>query len=100
GLTVFSSCVEPTDTQCYRQASTKRGVGNRDNHDRSMTAKWDIAFLLARRLGLGLLTLFIVSIVIFAAVEMLPGNFAQLILGQSATPDAVAAIEHQLGLDQ
>lgn len=56
--------------------------------------------MLIRRLGLGLLTLFIVSIVIFAAVEMLPGNFAQLILGQSATPDAVAAIEHQLGLDQ
>lgn len=65
-----------------------------------MSANWDIPLLVLRRLGLGLLTLFIVSLVIFAAVELLPGNFAQLILGQSATPDAVAAIERQLGLDQ
>src|SRR5690625_7666 len=65
-----------------------------------MAAKSDILSLLGRRLAIGLLTLFIVSLVIFAAVEMLPGNFAQLILGQSATPEAVAAIERRLGLDQ
>ncbi|HET7409393.1 MAG TPA: ABC transporter permease [Paracoccaceae bacterium] len=65
-----------------------------------MAAKSDILILLAKRLGLGLLTLLVVSLVIFAAVEMLPGNFAQLILGQSATPEAVAAIERELGLNQ
>nr|WP_245216437.1 ABC transporter permease [Sagittula salina] len=53
-----------------------------------------------QRLALGLLTLFIVSIVIFTAVNMLPGDFAQAILGQSATPEAVAAIRRDLGLDQ
>lgn len=66
----------------------------------NMAARSDILPLLARRLAIGVLTLFIVSLVIFAAVEMLPGNFAQLILGQSATPEAVAAIERRLGLDQ
>ena len=53
-----------------------------------------------QRLGLGLLTLFIVSIVIFSALEMLPGGFAQAILGQSATPETVAAFNKELGLDR
>lgn len=47
-----------------------------------------------------MLTLFIVSIIIFTAVNMLPGDFAQAILGQSATDEAVAAIRRDLGLDQ
>jgi len=53
-----------------------------------------------QRLFLGLLTLFVVSIVIFTAVNMLPGDFAQAILGQGATPEAVASIRRDLGLDQ
>ena len=53
-----------------------------------------------QRLGLGLLTLFIVSIVIFSALAMLPGGFAQAILGQSATPETVAAFNHEIGLDR
>lgn len=52
------------------------------------------------RLGLGLATLFMVSIIIFSAIEMLPGDFGQAILGQSATPETVAAFRLQLGLDQ
>ncbi len=56
--------------------------------------------IIAQRLALGLLTLFIVSIVIFAAVNLLPGDFAQAILGQGATPEAVEAIRTDLGLDQ
>ncbi|MFD1344003.1 ABC transporter permease [Litorisediminicola beolgyonensis] len=53
-----------------------------------------------KRLLLGLLTLFVVSIIIFAAVNMLPGDFAEAVLGQGATPEAVAAIRRDLGLDQ
>jgi peptide/nickel transport system permease protein len=53
-----------------------------------------------QRLGLGLITLFVVSIVIFSAVTMLPGDFATAILGQAATPETVAAFRHQVGLDQ
>jgi peptide/nickel transport system permease protein len=53
-----------------------------------------------QRLGLGLVTLFVVSIVIFAAIEMLPGDFAKAILGQAATPETVAAFQKEIGLDK
>lgn len=56
--------------------------------------------IIIQRLALGLVTLLVVSIVIFVAVNLLPGDFAELILGQSATPDAVASIRRDLGLDQ
>ncbi len=56
--------------------------------------------IILQRLGLGLLTLFVVSVVIFAAVNMLPGDFAEAILGQGATPEAVAAIREDLGLNK
>lgn len=52
-----------------------------------------------QRLGLGVITLFVVSIVIFSAVTMLPGDFATAILGQSATPETVAAFRRSVGLD-
>ena len=55
--------------------------------------------LLAQRLALGLLSLFAVSVIIFLAVGMLPGDIAQAMLGQSATPETVAAFRAQLGLD-
>jgi len=53
-----------------------------------------------QRLGLGLVTLFVVSIVIFSAIELLPGDFARSILGQAATPETVAAFQKQIGLDE
>jgi peptide/nickel transport system permease protein len=53
-----------------------------------------------QRLALGVLTLFIVSIVIFLSLELLPGGFAQAILGQSATPETVAAFNKEIGLDR
>ena len=53
-----------------------------------------------QRLGLGLLTLFIVSIVIFLSLELLPGGFAEAILGQGATPETVAAFNREIGLDR
>jgi peptide/nickel transport system permease protein len=51
-------------------------------------------------LGLGLLTLFVVSIIIFSSIEMLPGDFTQAVLGQAATEETVAAFRRELGLDQ
>lgn len=53
-----------------------------------------------KRLGLGLVTLFIVSIIIFASLQFLPGDFAEAVLGQAATKDTVAAFRRELGLDQ
>ena len=52
------------------------------------------------RLGLGLVTLFVVSVIIFSAIEMLPGDFGQAVLGQSATQETIAAFRRELGLDQ
>jgi peptide/nickel transport system permease protein len=53
-----------------------------------------------QRLALGLLTLFVVSALISASVELLPGDFAKAILGQAATPETVKAFEKQVGLDR
>jgi len=55
--------------------------------------------MVAQRLALGFLTLFVVSLIIFLGVELLPGDLAQAILGQSATPETVAAFRKELKLD-
>lgn len=60
----------------------------------------DLLRLVAKRLGLGLVTLLVVSVLIFFAVELLPGDTAEAILGQGATPETVARLREQLGLDQ
>jgi peptide/nickel transport system permease protein len=53
-----------------------------------------------KRLALGMVTLLIVSAIIFSSVSMLPGDFGQAVLGQAATEDTVAAFRRELGLDQ
>lgn len=55
--------------------------------------------MIAQRLALGVGTLFVVSLIIFMSVQLLPGDLAQAILGQSATPETVAAFRHELKLD-
>lgn len=52
------------------------------------------------RIALGVATLFVVSLVIFSAIELLPGDFSQVILGQAGTKANMAAIAKELGLDQ
>ena len=56
--------------------------------------------LVMGRLLLGLLTVLVISAIIFSGVSMLPGDLAQQMLGQSATPESVAAYRSQLGLDK
>ena len=56
--------------------------------------------LVAQRIALGLLLLFAVSLLIFAGTEALPGDVAQAILGQSATPQALENLRETLGLNQ
>lgn len=56
--------------------------------------------LIVKRIGLGLLSLVAVSLIIFFAVELLPGDLAEAILGQNATPETVAAMRQDLGLDR
>lgn len=55
--------------------------------------------LLAQRVGLALLSLLAVSVVVFAVTAVLPGDAAQEQLGQEATPEALAALRAQMGLD-
>ncbi len=55
--------------------------------------------LIVPRLGFALITLLAVSMIIFWAVEWLPGDTATLILGQDATPERVAVLRQQLHLD-
>ncbi|MEU6138807.1 ABC transporter permease [Streptomyces sp. NPDC047081] len=54
----------------------------------------------ARRLAAALGTLLLSSVLVFLALQALPGDVATQILGKDATPDAVAALRKQLGLDQ
>ena len=54
---------------------------------------------LGQRIALFLATLLIASLVVFAVMQILPGNAAETILGPTATPEAVAALSHKLGLD-
>lgn len=60
----------------------------------------NIVTMVGKRLLLGLLTLFIVSLFIFLVVELLPGDVAQEVLGQSATPETIEVFRRSLGLDQ
>jgi peptide/nickel transport system permease protein len=60
----------------------------------------DVFGIVLKRLGLGLFTLFVISILIFGAVELLPGDIAQAVLGQGATEDNLAALRTELGLDR
>lgn len=59
-----------------------------------------ILTLVAQRLALGLLILFIVSIIIMFVVELLPGDTCQALLGQAATQETVAACREELGLNR
>ena len=55
--------------------------------------------LIVQRVALGIVLLFAVSLLIFVGTEILPGDVAQSILGQTATPQALAALREELGLN-
>ena len=62
--------------------------------------RFPLLALIIERFVLSLVLLFAVSILIFGGLEALPGDFATTYLGQSATPQAVANIRQDLGLDR
>ena len=53
-----------------------------------------------RRLGIGLVTLWVVSLIMFAGTEILPGDVAEIMLGMEATPESLAALRSELGLNR
>ena len=67
----------------------------------SLGASWvAMGFFLLKRLLSFFATLAVASALIFAVLELLPGNAAEVILGETATPEAVAALQVRLGLDR
>lgn len=54
----------------------------------------------AHRLALGLVSLVLLSMMIYAAAQVLPGNPGRLVLGREATPNAVKEFNHRLGVDR
>ncbi|NNH66029.1 ABC transporter permease [Rhizobium laguerreae] len=62
--------------------------------------RFPLLALILERFVLSLVLLFAVSILIFGGLEALPGDFATTYLGQSATPQAVANIREDLGLNR
>ena len=59
-----------------------------------------VILLLAKRLAISALLLLAVSALIFSGTEILPGDVAQSVLGQSATPEALANLRRDMGLDE
>jgi len=57
-----------------------------------------VPLFIFRRLLSFVLTLLATSVVVFAVLELLPGNAAQVILGETATPESIAAME-EVGLE-
>lgn len=53
-----------------------------------------------KRLGLALITLVLLSMMVFAAAQLLPGNIASAILGRNASQEAIDELNHQLGTDR
>jgi peptide/nickel transport system permease protein len=58
-----------------------------------------LGFLL-KRLALAIVTLLLVSVLVFALAQLLPGNIGRNVLGGFATPQSVAALNHELGVDR
>ena len=56
--------------------------------------------LVLKRLASGLVTLFIVTLIVFGGTELLPTDVAEAILGQHATPETVAALREKLNLNR
>jgi peptide/nickel transport system permease protein len=58
-----------------------------------------VLLLISKRFAASLLTIFVISLIIFIGVELLPGDVAETVLGQSATPETVEAFRKELKLD-
>jgi peptide/nickel transport system permease protein len=59
-----------------------------------------IGAMIVRRVLAGIVTLFVASMLIFGAVNVLPGDAASIVLGRSATPETLAKVRANLGLDK
>jgi len=56
--------------------------------------------MILRRIGIGVVLIWVVSVMIFILTQVLPGDAAQIRLGQNVTPETLAALRKELGLDR
>ncbi len=84
--------------RCF--ASSVDGVGYLELSGRGTILRTYVLGLIANRLGSSALTLLIVSFAVFFATAMLPGDTATILLGQAATPEAVAGLRAAMHLDE
>lgn len=80
-----------------RNSGSHRGISGRTH---GWQQNHPVSSMAARRTAVGLVTLFVVSILVFLATEVLPGNAAYAVLGHTATPRSVRALEVRLHLDR
>jgi len=59
-----------------------------------------VSVFLLKRFATFVATLLVASVLVFAVLDLLPGNVAQVILGDTATPESIATLEKKLGLDR
>jgi peptide/nickel transport system permease protein len=59
-----------------------------------------VGIYILKRIGLALITLWLLSVIVFFACHVLPGDPGRAVLGNLASPSAVAALDHQLGVDR
>ena len=85
---------------------TTASPGETDSDERSgarftPSPAWNpLGTYIVRRLLQGIPVLLIISAIVFAVVAFIPGDPAAVILGHAATPENVAALRHQMGLDK
>lgn len=64
------------------------------------SSRHPFAWFVVRRLAAGVVLLLVVSILVFAATNVLPGDAASAVLGRQATPESLAALREELGLNR
>jgi len=65
-----------------------------------LASTWPLVKLVIRRLALGVVIMFVVSILVFLATQALPGDAAVAKLGRDATPEALSAFREHFNLDE
>lgn len=80
-------------------AAPSQGLGSAVTAIRQLRNRHPALTFLLRRVVAGIVTLLVVSFLVFVATNALPGNVAQVVLGKDATPTALATLERQLDLD-
>lgn len=82
------------------EASPPGGAGGRFRLSTRIGQAHPLLRFVARRVAAGFVLLFVVSVTIFVAVQVLPGDAATAVLGRNATPQSLAAIRAEMRLDR